>query len=497
MDQAPPVEQTAEEKPKIGLYFLDVATPPACFAQTQSSLTTVENVDIRAKISMDDILFQIKSGNKCLLVLTVAERNDLALIANGLFSIKKEIRDRKVMAVVFMKFASDKVEDLLQRSGCSETLRFDVSAKAFTYKVRRFLKLLEQEEAVESITELHGGGKSDGDGGKSVGGSGRNSNLFQVIPTEAWQGKDDFWLFRKKIYAKKYQGKWLIEIIGPSPSAGSWTKLEGDRWQWSARPGFDFFDPTPGVWEFTGKEPQYSWVINRWGFVSENPSLTLLQGGKLMYSRFHLRDANTLEVPNNSDFARSIFQQIKDTYDKDYHYRDEKKNLSDLQGTIPLDAEIPWADKTNSKDLSASDWNIHDLTTEPTREYGEGEITDFLMGAEAMQDCGLTGKIKNYDVELLEYNEAQATITVGVDGGLVEYKEMLEVTVIAENLGLPQGIKLKGVVSSVEADPESTKSVAVVLMLQSSKEEFRKIRDAVDKRQREIFAFFKKTKGLE
>jgi hypothetical protein len=485
--------------PKIGIYFLGVSQDPACFAQTQSSLTSVENIEIHSKATMDDILFQIKSGHKCLLVLTVAERNDLSLIANGLFSIKKEIRDRKVMAVVFMKFASDKVEDLLIRSGCTETLRFDVSAKAFTYKLRRYIKLLEQDQVADTGNELVGGGKSEAsEGGKSITGSGRgNSNSFQVLLTEAWAGKDDFWLFRKKVYAKKYQGKWLIEIIGPSPSAGSWKNIEGDRWQWNSRPGFDFFDPTPAVWEFTGKKPQYSWVINRWGFVSENPSLRLLKSGNVLYTRFSLKDANTLEVPNNSEFARSIFQQIKDTYDKEYTFEGEKRNLTDLQGTLTPDEEIPWADKSNSKDLSASDWNRHDLSDAPSREYGTTEPSDFLMGEEAMADCGLKGTIKNYDVDLLEYNEAQSTISIGLDGALVEYKELLEVNITAENLGLPAGIKLKGIVTSLDEQSETGKTVAVLMMMDGSKAEFKKIRDAVDKRQREVFAFFKKVKGLE
>ena len=486
--------------PKIGLYFLSVANAPPCFAQATPQIQAIENLEFNASLSMDDILFQVKSGQKCVMILTISDRTDLATVANGLFSIKKEIKERKVIAIVFMKFTSDKVEDLLSKSGCNEILKFDLNAKAFIYKLRRHLKFLEQEDRLDDIDISVLGEKSGtADSGKTLNSVSRATSTtgFQVELTDAWGGVDDFWLFRKKVYAKKYQNYWLIEIIGPSPSAGSWESRGGDLWQWTARPGFDFFDTTPGSWEFKGKEPQYDWVINRWAFVSETPHLNLVKMGKVIYSRFHLRDSTTLEIPNNSEFARSIFQKIKDTYDKDYTVTGEKKSYAALEGVFGPNAEIPWADKTNSKDLSASDWNIHDTRVELSRDWTKYEPSDFLMGVEAMRDCGLKGTIKNYEIELLEYDEANATVSVGLDSALVEYKEVVDVTVKSDNLDLPVGLVLRGIVTSMEPQDDIGNTVVVVLMLQNSKDQFRQIRDAVAKRQSEVFSFFKKAKGVE
>ena len=116
-----------------------------------------------------------------------------------------------------------------------------------------------------------------------------------------------------------------------------------------------------------------------------------------------------------------------------------------------------------------------------------------------MADCGLKGILKNYPVDLLEYNDGQSTITVGLDSALVEYKELVEVTVTAENLGLPNQLVLKGVVTAIAADEQdhSNKSIVTVLTLQSSREEFRQMRAAVDRRQQEVLSFFKKARGLE
>jgi hypothetical protein len=488
----------SEPTPKIELSFLKVSAPPSCFAHAQKNFATSDQVVMKPDVSMDDITFEVKSGKKCLAILTIAERNDLAVIVNALFTLKKDIRDRKLMVVVFLKFASDKVEDLLIRSGCSEIFKYDLNAKAFTHKLNRFLKLLEHQETApdENISVLGDKGESQ-EGGKKLASRGETVAGFHVHLTEAWSGADDFWLFRKKVYAKKYQNRWLIEIIGPSPAAGSWERAGENIWQWRARPGFDFFDVTPGNWEFKGKQPHYSWVINRWAFVSEDPSLNLVRTGKIIYSRLKLREPNHLEVANNSEYAKSIFQKIKDTYDKDYLLKHEKKGLGELQGTISPDEEIPWADKTNSNDLSTADWNNHDLRPEAKKEWGGSEPTDFLMGAEAMAACGIMGTIKSYAVDLLEYNDSEGTLLLGLDHALVEYKEMLEISVTAENLNLPKELKLRGVVTSIHSEDNLGKSVAVVLMLQNSKEEFNLIRDAVNRRQAEVTEFLKKTKGLD
>ena len=272
-----------------------------------------------------------------------------------------------------------------------------MAAKAFTYKLNRFLKVLEQEEVVpDALVSLMGDKANAADRNKKLGQSrdGAPASAFQVHLIPAWSGADDFWLFRKKVYAKKYQEKWLIEIIGPSPAAGMWESAGNGIWRWKSRAGFDFFDVTPGNWEFKGKEPQYSWVLNRWGFVSEEPSLQLVRNGKLVYSRFHLRDASTLEVAHNSDYAKSIFQKIKDTYDRDYLLKADARSLRELQGKLTPDEEIPWADKTNSMDLQAADWNVHDLSPEEAREWGKLRIHGISHGCRSHGGLWAEGNFK-------------------------------------------------------------------------------------------------------
>ena len=107
----------SEQKPKSGLFFVSAGAAPTCFAQVQKTFSELPNVEQKTDLSIDDLQYEVKSGKKCVAVLTIADRNDLSLIVNGLFSLKKDIRDRRLIVVVFLKLASDKVEDLLMRSG--------------------------------------------------------------------------------------------------------------------------------------------------------------------------------------------------------------------------------------------------------------------------------------------------------------------------------------------------------------------------------------------
>ena len=70
---------------------------------------------------------------------------------------------------------------------------------------------------------------------------------------------------------------WIIEIIGPGPSAGHWVEDQSNAlndtptWKW--RPfreeTFQFiFDD--GEWVFEGREPVFNWDTNKWKLIGAN-----------------------------------------------------------------------------------------------------------------------------------------------------------------------------------------------------------------------------------
>ena len=78
----------------------------------------------------------------------------------------------------------------------------------------------------------------------------------------------------------------------------------------------------------------------------------------------------------------------------------------------------------------------------------------------------------------------------------MQKKEIVEISVELDNLGLANVVILRGIVTSVEPEGGEGRKVALVLMLQESSEEFKKISESVSQRQEEVFSFFKRVKGL-
>ncbi|MBC7397499.1 MAG: hypothetical protein H7333_08650 [Bdellovibrionales bacterium] len=460
---------------------------PPCYAPSQKSLADTDSLDLRLEVLFDEIEYDVKAGNKCILVLTVSDREELSAVVNSLFHIKKELKERKVVAIAFMKFASDNVEELLIRSGVTDILRFDTSAKAFTYKLKRHLKFLEQEQISNDGIELLTG-RFDEDGelnaralrAKQL----SDERKSKVSLVDALRGDQDFWLFGGRKYARRLQDSWVIEMVGPGAQAGTWQKVDDSRWRWVPQASQSAFNPAIGHWVFAGSKPIYSWTLNRWGFVSKRPDLSLIEKDAVILTRFALADPFHLQVAENSEHARSIFKEIKGTYVAPPFPPDSNSSL------------IPWQDHTNSAQLATDFWMKRHRQSEthvPALAFGLEQI---LMGEDAMRTCGIHGRLKGLDIDLIEYNEGATTLRIGIENVSVQKKEIVEISVELDNLGLANVVILRGIVTSVEPEGGEGRKVALVLMLQESSEEFKKISESVSQRQEEVFSFFKRVKGL-
>ncbi len=212
------------------------------------------------------------------------------------------LKDRRAVVSIFAKATSPKIEEALLRSGCTEILHFDISAKAFLYKLKRYLLFLKMERtgAVHSV-EVKGQQKSKESSpdfflerssdsqNKAVEGHG------QVVLVDPIKSKYDYWLIRKVPYVHRYKGQWMVELIGPSPAAGKWSLTtkhnalfpgEDLIWEFGLRnqPGKfgPLFNAAPAAWVFAGKKPEYSWVFHRWVFLSLNPGMHLVENGKIL-----------------------------------------------------------------------------------------------------------------------------------------------------------------------------------------------------------------------
>ncbi len=471
------------------IYFSNAKSIPPCFTQTFKTLESEKGRELKKDLSFDDIQFEAKCGQKCFIVFSITNRDELSGVLSTLAIIKKELKDRQIIAITLLKNHSDKIEEALLKSGCSEVLRFDVSGKALAYKIKRFLKMLDQESEKldENLIDLGKTTSGDSSSATNVRAFVPHKNKdplpqFRIKNTEAIKDVADFWLFRKNNYAKKYQNKWLVEIIGPSPSAGSWEPSTPGNWKWCSNEKFKGFDPSPRSWFFHGNKPEYSWVTNRWGFVSEFPSLHLMEHGTISQTRFKLVDANTIEITKNSDAAVKLFAAIKETYDIEYVILSE-------------DTTIPWADRTNSKDLKPSDWIKHDLSEKEASDWNRSEEIVFLTGKTALAPSGAKGFLKGASVDLLEYEDEKMSFALGVSSNLVGLNEAVDLVIKIENLGFSGHVNFAGTVTQKEAIDDLGNHVVRIQCAPNSATEFKNVKAAIEKRQFEVVSFFSQALG--
>jgi hypothetical protein len=493
--------------------------------------SVIKDARIEEASSLDVFFELVKAGNPAVLIYHVADREELMSILNFLPTVRQSLKERRAVVSIFAKITSEKVEETLMKSGCTEILRYDLSSKAFLYKLKRYLLFLKMDRAGE-VEEVEVKGQAKVKEGapdsflekkheekKPVGRHG------QTVLIEPLKSKFDYWLIRKVPYVHRYKGQWMVELIGPSPAAGKWRlstrhkalfPAEDQVWEWGLRdnPGKfgETFNAAPAAWVFTGKKPEYNWVLNRWAFLSTSPGMYLVENEKIIETRFFEDDQGLLEIAKNSPQSDGVFEGLRATFDQDYFLELEKLDTNGIIGTIEAPPNVPWADKQDAKKIPPAAWKNHDLTKDEGPDWndqqgpedeeinkgpnpdGESTELDIPLGADAMRDCGVRAMMNGEDVELMSYSETQPIITIGTSIK-IKIKDEIDIQIESDNMKYEDlNFTLKGIVSGVEVDDQERIIATVVLKTESHKK-IGKIKFAVEKRQAEIFEFFKRAKG--
>lgn len=553
------MEETPQPVEPATILFSKSKNLPQFFPQVQKLITkSIDDATMKVEGETEDFHQIIQNEQRAVFVFSVFDREELSSLISFLPLLKNAIKERKVLVAVFLRNPSEKVEELLLKSGCYEVLRYDATAKAFLYKLKRYLVYIRPNSGEDQTLEMAeiGGSKTPEktqDTRVLAQKSMYRKKTGQINIVDALSVPFDFWLFRKDVYAKKYKNQWLIEIIGPSLAAGKWflTK-EFDSvfpkrpqiWKWVPRDATKFgtnFHTEPNVWVFIGNQPEYNWVNNRWGFISDFPELSMVRPGEATVSRFKLIEEGDFNVTNNSKWAMDYFDRIKETFDKDYYLQIEKLEGKNITTTPDEPPNIPWADKTNSKGLSSEDWKMHDLKADPNaawndlqkqaedeegaalkkeeelaqeaeRKRNEAALAakeeardlalaeamaelDIPLGADAMKDCGIRARMKDSPIDLVGYSEAEHYVLIALQSNILKNTEMVEIDIESDNLKIELDFSLRGLVREVQED-DLGRSIVKVTVHSDSYDKIKLIREAIEKRQEEIFRFFDKAKGI-
>lgn len=507
-------ETNSQVLPEI--LFLSSPIEPSCFQMTKKSLAQSKTLALAevATFAEADARLTAQTAWRGLVVLVVNDKDDLLKTVAFLNAHQTRIRARKLMRVaVFNRIDQAKVVDILMGKGCSDIVEdFSLSSRAFLHKIDRHLKVIEQLGAREGVdAELRSARIPTPE-------TVPTNSEPQVKVVDALQLPEDLWLVQKKSDAKKVMGKWILEIMGPGPAAGTWESVpmkggEGQAWAWTSRVSIGPFATPKGRWIFFGHQPEFEWSKNRWRFVSERPKLCFFEGSVLKACRFFHEPPETILIANNSNEALLKISYMIDTFDPEYEFRmDRSGRVVRVRIQGGQEAPVNWNVDLPAETTSArrGEWNLS--APEAAREWKNGltpdaapapwnnkltpdpapdpVLSDFSTGAEAFKPVRLHAYLGGNSVELFEMGDP---LKMDCPSGFPKGKK-LPLRLLSENLKPSFDLEVEGVVEGFLQCGDRA-IVEYRILNEASKKTLTKAVGALEKRQAEAFRFLELAKG--
>jgi hypothetical protein len=320
-----------------------------------SNAQKISSIDAQQIVVLGHVPEKTKTLEYGILVLLLGNKNDLVNVLNALLSLKKRIERGVVRIMVYNLIDHDKIAQILKQKGATESVPEGLTQKALVHKLQKHIQIVHTrvKSAPKAITAEETAARN----AKTAKNKARSQTVVsgKLKYIAAVENENDCWLVKNKKDFKFVRGMWLGEMIGPGPSAGTWTEVSsgpataaGEKgrsvFQWSPRvaPTEDNpnpFTPGKGSWYFSGRQPEFVWKTNRWRFVGDAPALFFKpSAGAATVFRFRCPVMGTLEVALNSSVAKGKLKAISQTYAQDKLFREEKKKEG-ATGDLDLPAE--------------------------------------------------------------------------------------------------------------------------------------------------------------
>ncbi len=135
------------------------------------------------------------------------------------------------------------------------------------------------------------------------------------------QIKSDCWLLQKR-RPRWIGGRWVIKLLGPGPSTGTWLpysmpgeiseKLRNSDerfWQWAPNSDPDLFVVEEGAWIFFGLMPKIE--DDQWLFVGKTLSLSFVHNSVSKGDRITVDSSGTLLIAWDSEYAKEMLPKLE------------------------------------------------------------------------------------------------------------------------------------------------------------------------------------------
>ncbi|HAR44341.1 MAG TPA: hypothetical protein DCS07_17210 [Bdellovibrionales bacterium] len=255
-----------------------------------------------------------------------------------------QIREGRLVPISLNWLAHGRTQAILKRLGFAQVITA-ISLRPQALKVR--LETLLRTENIADAQHLPAGLENLSHGFNYF----VRQSSFEMI--EPLQLPENCWLLRRPEDVRIVQDQWIIDLVGPGPSAGVWTRREDAElnyedghsvWEWKAKKPDKLFFGENGSWVFWGKRPRFQDF--HWIFISKNPQLSFLEESETKAHILAVNQSRKLQIPANSEIALKKWPAIHASVLNDYKLRVPAAviNNPNIRFEKAQENEIPWRD---------------------------------------------------------------------------------------------------------------------------------------------------------
>jgi hypothetical protein len=367
-------EPDKDEAKSLILLYPHASAGNDYLAQIKQSFQNEKTFRIEEANSENEISQNISQFGCALVIFCIRNKEDLKLVLNCTVSLGHLIKRKALRVIGVNNLAHKSVGELLMKRGVSDIFPQSLNQKSLKHKINQSIKILdtyrirpeetkspelkssqkkqeakgdyksEQREAKDSNEQ---GELNEADLGLDAQPTAKPKKSLKSVSRSAAKpfGKfgikklapltlaSDCWLVRKERDFRPVQGRWIVDMIGPAPTAGYWDEMENarDAWQWKVKElpesvgNVHEFIPDEGSWIYTGKRPEFVWDLGRWRFLGKRPELSFINGKSVLATRFKAIGTE-MEFAENSEQARAKLALIIKTIENEVRFREGLKS---------------------------------------------------------------------------------------------------------------------------------------------------------------------------
>lgn len=370
------MEPTAKNlnRVKIVVYSKDQSKPPVMAALVQQLSAQRARIDSEVLNAPAAIVKSVAETNLTVLIISLHDKEELLEVLNVLTQLEGRIQSGLLRALVINGMNHPRVVALLKAKGVTEIVDFNANIKALNHKIKNALLLVTQAFQRLQNQKIQPSAVVGSDSRANAQARNARENATEVTWLKPSEHLSDFWWIPSARNFRFVMGRWLLDLLGPGPSVGTWEPTTYERqgekgWEWKIRVSTDpTFQPRSGRWLFFGKQPEFVWQKNFWSFVSKFPYLAFYAEGEsdAEYVRVECPTLGKASIYENSEASREYLPKIQASLEasmklsKSEGTEEADGSFSNSGGLAPVTRNPNFSQGDLSEDEPLPDWNHHE-----------------------------------------------------------------------------------------------------------------------------------------